>query len=421
MARLLSLLSFLGFILPLVLGQALPLHSSSRWILDSNGERVKMRCVNWAGHMETHIPEGLHRQSIDYLVGWIKTQGFNCVRLTYSIDHALDPNLKVSAAFAAAAKNAGVSADAMAGLYAQVVEKNPFVVNATTRDVFGVLVDKLWAAGIMTLLDNHVSRASWCCNLTDGNGWWDSAFGYNTWNSRFFNTRDWLAGLQAMAAWARGHRGVVAMSLRNELRAFLLQDLNSRTDWYNYIKQAGDLVHATNPDVLVVVGGAQSTTDLTHLRGRSLDTSGWPGKNVWEMHAYSFTVTFPDAFQSCDVVKAQYGLWNGFVLEQNKPWTGPMILSEFGWGQTATSDKDARYISCLASYMQNNDADWAVWVLGGSYYVREGVVDYDEGYGLLTKDWKDWRNPGFKATLGPMWQMTQGPGKKRGIRGVKWW
>ncbi len=58
-----------------------------------------------------------------------------------------------------------------------------------------------------------------------------------------------------MAAWAQSHPGVVGMSLRNELRAFLLQDLNARKDWYDYIKLAGDLVHRTHPDVLVIAGG----------------------------------------------------------------------------------------------------------------------------------------------------------------------
>lgn len=50
---------------------AIPLQSSSRWILDSNNARVKLRCINWAGHMEVHLPEGLHKQSISFLADWI--------------------------------------------------------------------------------------------------------------------------------------------------------------------------------------------------------------------------------------------------------------------------------------------------------------------------------------------------------------
>jgi len=153
MARLASLLAFLGLLLPMVLAQAqpaLPLSSSSRWILDANGQRVKFRCVNWPGHMEANIPEGLHRQSMDYLVDWIKRQGFNCVRLTYSIDMALNPGMKVSDSFTKAAADAGVSVDAMKGLYAKIIEKNPWIANATTRDVFGALIDKLWYVSLLS-------------------------------------------------------------------------------------------------------------------------------------------------------------------------------------------------------------------------------------------------------------------------------
>ncbi|KAK5653121.1 hypothetical protein OQA88_9220 [Cercophora sp. LCS_1] len=423
MARFNLLLAILGF-LPLVLAQrpALPLSASSRWILDANGNRIKFRCVNWPAHMEPNVPEGLHRQSMDYLVSWIKRNNFNCVRLTYSIDHALNPSITVRDSFNKAATDANVPLSAMQTMYREITQLNPWITNSTTTgDVFAALVDKLWEQEIPTILDNHVSRAQWCCNINDGNGWWDKAFGYNTWNSRFFNTANWLAGLQAMAAWSQSRKGVVAMSLRNELRAFLLQDLNGRQDWYHYIKTAGDLVHDTHPDVLILVGGSQSSTDLTHLRNRMLDNASWKHKTVWEMHAYSFTVTFPDAFKSCDVVKAQYGLWSGFVLEQNRAYTGPMILSEFGVGmqggglENGLSEKDDRYLRCLVDYMKGNDADWAVWALAGSYYVREGVVDYEETWGLLGRDWKDWRNEGFKDMLGDMWRVTQGPGRKRGV------
>lgn len=39
-------------------------------------------------------------------------------------------------------------------------------------------------------LDNHVSKASWCCNLSDGNGWWGDTF---------FSPTNWTRGLSYMA------------------------------------------------------------------------------------------------------------------------------------------------------------------------------------------------------------------------------
>jgi hypothetical protein len=414
---LLFLLTLLTPLIPAATLPALPLHTSSRWILDANNQRVKLRCVNWAGHMEANIPEGLQHQPLDHIVTWIAAQNFTCVRLTYSTDHALSPSTPVSASLTTAAAAAGVPPSAMDQTYARIVSRNPWITpQTTTRDVFARVVDALHARGVMTILDNHVSRAGWCCNLSDGNGWWDEGFGYNTWNSRFFGTQAWVEGLRAMAAWARAHPGVVGMGLRNELREFLLQNLNGRDDWYRFVKMGGDAVHAANGDVLVLVGGGGSSTDLLHLRSgeRMLDTSGWEGKHVWEMHAYSFTVTFPDPFENCDLVKSQYGLFVGFVLEQDKPYTGPMILSEFGVGMQGgdfggLNEKDDRYLNCLVDWMEGNDADWAVWAIQGSYYVRDKVVDYDETWGLMDREFSDWRNPAFPARLGDMWKMTQQP------------
>lgn len=67
-----------------------------------------------------------------------------------------------------------------------------------------------------------------------------------------------------------------------------------------------------------------------------METGAWGGKRVWEMHAYSFTVNFPelDVGGGCEVAKAQYWAWSGFVLEEGRAWTGPLWVSEFGVGMT---------------------------------------------------------------------------------------
>ncbi|KAL7626343.1 hypothetical protein AAE478_003115 [Parahypoxylon ruwenzoriense] len=394
---------------------ALPLSTSSRWILDASGQRVKLRCVNWAGHQEANLPEGLDKQSVEHIADLIAGQGFNCVRLTYSIDHALNPDVPVAESFSNAAGAARVSAADLNGIYEQVAQKNPFVGSATTRGVFESVIKALWDRGVMTILDNHVSKASWCCNIDDGNGWWDEGFGYNDMNSRYFKTQEWLQGLEAMATWAKSQPGVVGMGLRNEVREWLLQGLNARDDWYDYMTQAATRVHGANPDVLILIGGTQSSTDLTHIRvNRGLDFSGWAGKHVWEWHAYSFTVTFAAALGNCDVLKQAYGLFDGFVLEQGRSYTAPLILSEFGFGMVGgpndgLTDNDKKYFDCLKDYVTGNDAEWALWAVQGSYYVREGNVGAEETWGLLDKDWAGLRNAKLPEMLAPMFQVTQGP------------
>ncbi|KAH7040996.1 glycoside hydrolase family 5 protein [Microdochium trichocladiopsis] len=394
----------------------LPLSTSSRWILDAEGHRVKLRCINWAAHMETNTPEGLHKQSIGFIADFVQSQGFNCVRMTYSIDHALSPNIKVSDSFRAAAGAAGVSVDQTMGLFDRVAQANPTLVDATTRDVFEAAIGALWERGIMTILDNHVSRASWCCNIDDGNGWWDEGFGYNSGNSRYFKTKEWLDGLEAMAKWSASQPGVVGMGIRNEIREWLLQGwTNGRSDWYNFATQAALRIHGSNPDALILIGGTQSSTDLVHIKKSNLDFSAWKNKHVWEWHAYSFTVTFSVNFDDCNFLQNQYGFFDGFVLEQGKPYTAPLILSEFGFGMTGgsradgLSDKDGRYFDCLKQYALSNDMEWAIWALQGTYYIREGIIEYDDSWGYMNADWTGARNPKIGELLGPMFAVTQGP------------
>ncbi|KFA75266.1 hypothetical protein S40288_00156 [Stachybotrys chartarum IBT 40288] len=411
-ARLLAIVSTLA---PFVAAQkpAVPLSSNNRWILDNNDQRIKLRCINWAGHLEVNIPEGLHRQPISYIADWIADEGFNCVRLTFSIDMALNTQLGVQESFRAAASAAGVDEGALMELYDQAVEINPFLADATILDIFDAVESALWDRGVMTILDNHVSRAGWCCNLDDGNGWWRDAPIYLPVNSQYFVTQDWLDGLQVMARWAASRPGVVGVSLRNELRAHVTQYPWAEATWFDRMPRAARIVHEANPNVLVILGGHNGGTDLTWLRDRALDTSGWAGKNVWEAHSYSFTVTTPN-FGSCDVERVQYGALFGFVLEQDHRSVGPLFLSEFGVGMqggpnSGLDDDDFQYLTCLVEYMENNDADWALWAIQGSYYVREGAINRDEGYGALDNSWTGWRNTAFKAMLGNMFEQTQEP------------
>ncbi|KAI0202252.1 glycoside hydrolase family 5 protein [Astrocystis sublimbata] len=410
-----SALVMFGAALP-ALGINVPLKTSSRWILDADGNRVKLRCINWAGHLETNTPEGLNKQPVSYIADFIAKQGFNCVRLTYSIDHALNPDTPISQAFTNAASAASVDVNTMNSMYTQVAEKNAFAVNGTNRDAYAAVIAALWDKGVMTILDNHNSKATWCCDLTDGNGWWDKGAGYNKANSRYFNTDNWLRGLESMASWAQSQPGVVGMGLRNEIREFLLQGtFNGRDDWYNYLTQAATRVHKANPDVLILMGGTQSSTDLTHIRAnRNIDWSAWAGKHVWEWHAYEFTVTYALAKASCGATKDAYGLFNGFVLEQGKDYTAPLILTEFGFGQVGggnmgLNDDDNKYFQCLREYVLSNDSEWAIWAIMGSYYVREGTIDYDEGFGVLSHDWSGFRNKDLPTLLEPMFKVTQGP------------
>ncbi|KAI0473163.1 glycoside hydrolase superfamily [Xylariaceae sp. FL0804] len=411
---------------------ALPLSTSGRWILDAHSDRMKLRCVSWSGHLETQMPEGLNKRAVDSVAAFVAEQGFNCVRLTYSIDHALSPDTRVEQAFTNAASAAGVDLKSMQTAYSDALQHNPWVANATTRDVFERVIAALWDNGVMTLMDNHVSRAQWCCSFDDGNGWWDKGFGYTDRNSRHFKTQEWLDGLEATARWTTTQPGVMAMSLRNEPRQLLLQGalpLLGAGDWKRFMSRAAARVHAANPDLLVVVSGPFAATTLLPVRAGpagAVDFDAWRGKHVWEWHAYSFSAPLEllpggRSSSSCPRRRALYDALAGFVLEEQEPsrpysYTAPLLLSEFGFymlgaggGHYGLRDADWHYFSCLREYAVATDMDWGLWSLEGSYYVREGVVDHDEGFGVLDHDWVGVRNSNLSVLLAPMFNVTQGP------------
>src|SRR4030088_3194674 len=51
-----------------------PLHTSGRWILDSQGKRVKLASVNWDGaESPEYVVGGLDRRTVGQIAQWIKS------------------------------------------------------------------------------------------------------------------------------------------------------------------------------------------------------------------------------------------------------------------------------------------------------------------------------------------------------------
>lgn len=98
--------------------------------------------------------------------------------------------------------------------------------------------------------------------MLDGNAWFDD---YN------FPVANWKRGLQFVAEWAKDHRNVVSMALRNELRRAINETAPTSTIGYNWLSLVGnntaatDAIHEVNPDILVSWSGMQYDQDLAAL------------------------------------------------------------------------------------------------------------------------------------------------------------
>lgn len=249
---------------------------------------------------------------------------------------------------------------------------------------------------IMVILDNHASKPGWCCNSKDGNGFfWDE----------FFNPNDWITGLTRMATMFSGVPNVIGMSLRNELRG----PKENVPDWYRYMQMGAEAVHKANPNVLVILSGLDYDTDLEFLSHQKVELT-FSNKLVHEVHWYSFTdgrgVWEWNVNDVCSSITSSVMSRAGFLLSQGLP----LFMSEWGLDQRGGNEHHYRYLCCFVAVAALLDVDWSLWALQGSYYLREGVVDFDECYGTLSFDWSRPRNPTFLQRIAALQSPFQGIG-----------
>ncbi|XP_074576119.1 glycosyl hydrolase 5 family protein-like [Curcuma longa] len=299
----------------------------------------------------------------------IRIMGFNCVRLTWPLFLATDKSV-ASRTVRKSFDGLGLG-DAIAGIQAN----NRYLLDLPLIQAYVAVVENLAANDVMVILDNHISTPGWCCGHGEGNGFfWDE----------FFDPDLWIQGLTNMATLFKGHRNVVGMSLRNELRG----ERQNVDDWYMYMQMGAEAVHAANGDVLVILSGLNFDSDLSFLADRDVSV-GFASANklVFEVHWYGFTDGSEwadgNANDVCGHVIGRVNQQAGFLLDRNFP----LILSEFGLDLRGTNTNDNRYFSCALAYAAAQDMDWALWALTGSYYLRSGIADHDEMYGLMSFDW----------------------------------
>ncbi|KAI0536246.1 glycoside hydrolase superfamily [Xylaria digitata] len=378
-----------------------PLVTSGRWITDASGAKVTYVGVNWAGSLETMIPEGLQYQSIETLVSKIKSLGMNAIRLTYAIemiDQYYD-NGEKDVTIQKSFIDALGQDDGMA-IYDKVIANNPSFGAETTRlQVYDAIAAECAKQEIYVHLDNHISKAGWCCSPLDGNSWWGDTY---------FDVKNWTRGLSFMAEHGKTWTNLMSMSLRNELRIPLtntqLTNSYNWEDWYKYVQQGADAIHSANPDLLIFLSGLDSDKNLTTVvQGSALepgtgtfnrdDFQGYgDDKLVLELHVYDNI--FGALSIDCSVTTDR--LFNaGFqTLARNATNRFPLVVTEFGFPQNESTATDS-YASCLLDYFPSQHAGWMIWALGGSYYIREGTQDRDEDWGLLSHDGSSWRSPDF--------------------------
>ncbi|BAT97907.1 hypothetical protein LR48_Vigan11g036200 [Vigna angularis] len=361
---------------------AYPLSTQNRWIIDeATGQRVKLVCANWAGHLQPMMPEGLDKRPLKEIVGELVKRNFNCVRLTYAI--------YMWTRFSHENVSANLASLDVPEVVEGIAKNNPSVLSMTHIQTFHAVVQELGAQNVKVLLDNHVSEPMWCCNDDDENGFF---------HDRHFNPQEWVLGLTMAAEHFNGNPAVVAMSLRNELHG----PRQNLKDWYRYMSQGAVAIHNANPNVLVLISGLNYDTELQFLRKKPLKID-LGKKMVFETHLYSWsgigTLKLKEIWTKqplnricANNVKA-IDYRAGFLTTGEN--AAPLIFTEFGFNEAGSSEEDNRFLTCLQTYLLGKDMDWGFWAFQGSYYLKKDQVQVEESFGVMDATWRNLRYPNF--------------------------
>lgn len=372
-------------------GMSYPLHTSGRWILDSSGKRVKLASANWGGaESPEYVVGGLDRAKLGDIAHWIKANGFNSVRLPWS-NEMYEHNPVVQDKYLAA---------------------NPGLKGKHALDVLDSVINAIGHEGLIVILDNHVSRADWCCTPQDKN---------ELWYTDQYPESKWISDWKSIVKRYKNRPYVVGAELRNEVRQAAngpkptWGDNKPKTDWALAATKAGDAVLSVNRNLLVVVGGLNYQTDLGGVSTHPIILTT-ADRLVYAPHAYKWEY---DVSHGYAAFKRELGQRWGYVLVQHHNYTAPLWVSEFGTCITWTSRcdrNDSNFSNGIQRYLREGDIDWAYWQLGGT---QSDSLDHGSGkprhhgdlewYGLLNPQWNGPANAQSVNKIQALQKMTQHP------------
>ena len=321
--------------------------------MDATGRSVRLTSVNWYGFDEKEfVAGGLDHAPLAEIVGQIKKIGVNSVRLPWA--------------------NETLERDPVVPAYA--VAANPQFRDKHAMEVMDAVIAALAQAHLMVILDNHVSRADWCCSDTDGNGLWYTAD---------YPEEKWLADWGTMAKRYREQPWVVGADLRNELRSGAMWGgPDAKVDWHAAAERGGAAVLGANPNLLIFVESPHYSTDFAGFDTLPVRLPV-AHRLVYSPHAYFDAST---RFPSYEAMKAAYQARATFLLDRGVPlWMG-----EFGSCQTLQCGANAEWFRWVVRLLKEDSRlSWSYWPLNGTQSSGASRrYDAVETYGLLSTDYR---------------------------------
>ncbi|KAL0474457.1 glycoside hydrolase superfamily [Neurospora intermedia] len=340
-------------------GYKLPLQTKGRDIVDQNGKRFKLSSVNWYGASdELFIPGGLDVQHRDVIASTIRSLGFNSVRMPYS-DEMVISNPEVPLRLLAA---------------------NQDLVGKRALDVFEATITALTDAGLAVIVNNHITTATWCCGADPCDAGWANDFLPGSLCRVRQTEAEWIDHWVTVMTRFVDNPLVIGADLRNEVRG--LWGTMPWERWAAAAERAGNALLRITPDWLIIVGGTESSNDLTGVRRRPVELDV-ANRLVYSAHVYSWSGwgSMGGRYSKrtyASFVKAMRQNW-GYLVEEN---LAPVWIGEFG-APDRPGIGDANYWQNLMRYLKAIDADFGYWAINP----RKPKDNEKESYSLVEDDW----------------------------------
>ncbi len=357
MTRIFTLLLCLASVPSLVLAQQRivpPLHTSGYQIFDVGGHPVRLTSVNWYGFdQKEFVAGGLDHAPMQVIIDQIKAIGVNSVRLPWA--------------------NETVEHNPIVADYA--VKANPRFRGKHALEIMDAVIGALARAHIMVILDNHMSRADWCCSESDDNGLW--------YNAEYPESK-WLADWETIVRRYKNQPWAIGADLRNELRSGAQWGgSDPKLDWHAAAERGGNAVLGANSKLLVMVESPQYSTDFNGFDKLPVVLKV-AHRLVYSPHAYA---PADHVFQSYDEMRQVYDQRAGYLLHAEP--AVPLWVGEFGSCQTLDCGQNSQWFLGFVQYLKEKDLSWCYWPLNGTQSSGDSRrYDMVETYGLLTTDYQ---------------------------------
>ncbi len=337
-----------------------PLSTNGAKIVDAKGTTALLRGVNWFGiETETHTPHGLWLRDYKEMLAQIKQQGYNLIRLPYSVQALSSTNIS------------GV--DFSIGSNQELYGKTPL-------EVMDLVIAEAQKQGLMILLDSHRLRDYTSTNTKIEELWYDNQF----------SEAAWIKTWTDLAKRYKTRTNVIGADLKNEPHGQARWGNNSQsTDWRLAAERCGKAIQAVNANWLIVVEGVGNVPEQNQWYWDGGNLEGVKQnpvrltvskKVVYSPHEYGPGVYNASWFSDPTFPNNMPTRWEtgfNYIVTQK---IAPVLIGEFGGRNVDSSSKEGIWQRRFVDFIAQKGLSFTYWSWNPN--------SADTG-GILLDDWRN--------------------------------